>query len=283
MYSGVTLSNEEDEFAKAEKAAEKCEDLLDFLVDEEEDKVALTDADKVLADGDVHEFLGGSFHDGDPLVELIERPIVDEASVEEDLAGEVTEKEAVTQACMEKTSVEEDLVEKPLVSEEVAEKEDVTQTVTKKFQFVLSDSDFERLVVESFAKLLNDEETMIKFPHTLTVKQREIIHEKALMNGLNSKSEGTRFRVLYLFKDNREVEKQTERQIVSSQLQEATNVPLPNSQEVADVISQPLTEMGSQSKIPCPVCGKLYAISQGLRTHMSRMHKNEFKEMKNTQ
>ena len=129
--------------------------------------------------------------------------------------------------------------------------------MTKKFQFVLSDSDFERLVVESFAKLLNDEETMIKFPHTLTVKQREIIHEKALMNGLNSKSEGTRFRVLYLFKDNREVEKQTERQIVSSQLQEATNVPLPNSQEVADVISQPLTEVGSKSKIPCHVCGKL--------------------------
>ncbi len=213
--------------------------LLDFLVDEEEDKVALSDADKVLADGDVHEFLVGSFHDGDPLVEFIERPIVDEASVEEDLveediAGEVTEKEAVTQACMEKTSVEEDLVEKPLVSEEVAEKEDVTQTVTKKFQFVLSDSDFERLVVESFAKLLNDEVTTIKFPHTLTVKQREIIHEKAIMNGLHSKSEGTRFRVLYLFKDN-------------------------------------------------PVCGKLYAVGQGLRTHMSRMHKNEFKEMKNTQ
>ena len=77
---------------------------------------------------------------------------------------------------------------------------------------------FERLVVESFAKLLNDEVTTIKFPHTITVKQREIIHEKAIMNGLNSKSEGTRFRVLYLFKDNREVEKQTERQIVSSQL-----------------------------------------------------------------
>jgi hypothetical protein len=43
------------------------------------------------------------------------------------------------------------------------------------------------------------------------------------------------------------------------------------------------SKMGSQSKIPCPVCGKLYAIGQGLRTHMSRMHKNEFKEMKNTQ
>jgi hypothetical protein len=82
---------------------------------------------------------------------------------------------------------------------------DVTQTVTKKFQFVLSDSDFERLVVESFAKLLNDEVTTIKFLHTLTVKQREIIHEKAIMNGLKSKNEGTRFRVLYLFKDNREV------------------------------------------------------------------------------
>jgi len=152
----------------------------------------------------------------------------------------------------------------------------VTQTVTKKFQFVMSD--FERLVVDSFAKLLNDE---VKFPHTLTVKQREIINEKAIMNGLNSKSEGTRYRVLYLFKDSRVVETQPEqRQIVSTQLQEATNLKLPNSQEVADVISQPSTEVGSQSKIPCPVCGKLYSIGQGLRTHMSRMHKNEFKEMK---
>ena len=104
------------------------------------------------------------------------------------------------------------------------------------------------------------------------------------MNGLNSKSEGTRYRVLYLFKDSRVVETQPEqRQIVSTQLQEATNLKLPNSQEVADVISQPSTEVGSQSKIPCPVCCKLYSIGQGLRTHMSRMHKNEFKEMKNTQ
>ena len=82
--------------------------------------------------------------------------------------------------------------------------------------------------------------------------------------------------MLYLFKDTREVEKQTERQLVSSQLKEDTNVPLPNSQEVADVISQPSAEVGTQSKIPCPVCGKLYAIGQVLITHMSRMHKNEF-------
>ena len=119
------------------------------------------------------------------------------------------------QASVEEDLVEEDLVDKPLgdkplVSEEVVEEEDVTQTATKKFQFVMSDSDFERLVVESFAKLLNDEVTTIKFHHTLTVKQREIIHEKAIMNGLNSKSEGTRYRVLYLFKDSRVVETQPE-------------------------------------------------------------------------
>jgi hypothetical protein len=70
--------------------------------------------------------------------------------------------------------------------------------------------DFERLVVESFTKLITNEVTQIKFPHSLTVKQREIIHysRKGYKNGLNSKSEGTRYRILYLFKDSREVEKQ---------------------------------------------------------------------------
>ena len=55
----------------------------------------------------------------------------------------------------------------------------------------MCDTDFERLVVESFTKLINDEVTSIKFPHTLTIKQREIIREKAIKNGLDSKSEGT--------------------------------------------------------------------------------------------
>ena len=58
-----------------------------------------------------------------------------------------------------------------------------------------------------------------------------------------------------LVEDSREVEKQPgQRQIISSQLQEATNLQIPNSQEVADVISQPSAEVGSQSKIPFPVC-----------------------------
>ena len=103
----------------------------------------------------------------------------------------MTEKEAVTQAGMKETSVEEDLIEKPPVSEEVAVEEAVTQAGTKKFQFIVCDSDFERLVAESFTKLINNEVTTIKFPHTLTIKQREIIREKAIKNGLDSKSEGT--------------------------------------------------------------------------------------------
>ena len=65
-------------------------------------------------------------------------------------------------------------------------------------------------------------------------------------------------------------------------MQEATNLGLPNSQTVAEVIAQPVqssNEASSQQK----VCKKLCAPGQGLRTDMSRMHKNEFKELKNTQ
>ncbi len=36
-----------------------------------------------------------------------------------------------------------------------------------------------------------------KFPHTLTVKQREFIHKKAEALSLSTKSEGTRYRVVY--------------------------------------------------------------------------------------
>ena len=75
-------------------------------------------------------------------------------------------------------------------------------------------------------------------------------------------------------------------QLISSQLQEATNLGLPNSQNVAEVIAQPVqssNETATQQKVECLVCKKLYAAGQGIRTHMSRMHKNEFKELKNTQ
>ena len=69
-------------------------------------------------------------------------------------------------------------------------------------------------------------------------------------------------------------------------MQGATNFGLPNSQTVAEVIAQPAqssNEAGSQEKVKCPVCKKLFAAGQCLRTHMSRMHKNEFKDLKNTQ
>ena len=65
-------------------------------------------------------------------------------------------------------------------------------------------------------------------------------------------------------------------QLISSQLQEATNLWLPNSQTVAEVVAQPVQSSNEAGK-------KLCAPGQGLRTHMSRMHKNEFKELKNTQ
>ena len=146
----------------------------------------------------------------------------------------------------------------------------------------MNEADFEKWVEDSFMKIINGELETIKFPHTLSIQQREIIHHRAENCGLNTKSDGTRYRVLYLFKENREVQKQSSTQIISSQLQEASNVPLPSSQEVASVVSQPLAT-NTQSKVPCFVCGKLYAIGQGIRTHMSRMHKNEFKELKNTQ
>jgi hypothetical protein len=142
-------------------------------------------------------------------------------------------------------------------------------------------------VKESFTKIISNEVETVKFPHTLTVKQREFIHKKAQDLSLSTKSEGTRYRVLYLFKGKNLYDNRRKPQLISSQFQGATNLGLPNSQTVAEVcIAQPAqssNEAGSQEKVECPVCKKLFAAGQRLRTHMSRMHKNEFKELKNTQ
>ena len=139
---------------------------------------------------------------------------------------------------------------------------------------------------DSFTKIINNEVETVKFLHTFTVKQREFIHKKAEDLSLSTKSEGTRYRVVYLFKDVNVYGNKRKAQLISSQLQEATNLELPNSQNVAEVIAQPAqssNETATQQKVECPVCKKLCAAGQGIRTHMSRMHKNEFKELKNTQ
>jgi hypothetical protein len=68
-------------------------------------------------------------------------------------------------------------------------------------KFILDDADFENLVEESFTKIISNEVEAVKFSHNLTVKQREFIHKKAQDLSLSTKSEGTRYRVLYLFKD----------------------------------------------------------------------------------
>ena len=91
---------------------------------------------------------------------------------------------------------------------------------TKKYNFLLNEADFEKLVEDSFMKIINGELEKIKFPHTLSVQQKKIVHPRAENCGINTKSDGTRYRVLYLFQDNREVQKQSVAQIISSQLQE---------------------------------------------------------------
>ena len=91
---------------------------------------------------------------------------------------------------------------------------------TKKYNFLLNEPDFEKLVEDSFMKIINGELEKIKFPHTLSVQQKKIVHPRAENCGINTKSDGTRYRVLYLFKDNRKVQKQSVAQIISSQLQE---------------------------------------------------------------
>ena len=72
---------------------------------------------------------------------------------------------------------------------------------------------------------------------------------------------------------------QSNRGNVSKQLQAATNTELPRSQEVEAVITQEVTD--SQSvKVNCPVFEQLCVVGQGLRTHLSRKHKSEYKELK---
>jgi hypothetical protein len=105
----------------------------------------------------------------------------------------------------------------------------------------------------------------VKFPHTLTVNASLFIKKEDL--SLSTKSEGTRYRVVYLFKDVNVYDNKRKAQLISSQLQEATNLELPNSQNVAEVIAQPAqssNETATERKVECPVCKKLCAAGQGI-------------------
>ena len=100
---------------------------------------------------------------------------------------------------------------------------------------------------------------------------------------MSTKSQGTRYRVLYLFKDSTQAaslsssQSQSSRQQSSQSLQEESNQIIPRSQEVEAVISQ---DYGGENKVACPVCNKICQIGQGLRSHVSRMHKQEYQELK---
>jgi hypothetical protein len=63
----------------------------------------------------------------------------------------------------------------------------VTSYSARNFQFILNNFDFENLVEDSFKKIINNEVETVKFPLTLTVKQRELIHKKAEDFSLSTK------------------------------------------------------------------------------------------------
>ena len=163
------------------------------------------------------------------------------------------------------------------VTEKLSEEPVATQvTENRTFNFAINDTDFKQLVDNAFLKVSTGEILFQKFPHTLSTVQREKIHERAKAEGLLTKSTGTRFRVIHLYKDvsiSEEIgtQSQSNRGNVSKQLQEATNTELPRSQEVEAVITQEVTD--SQSvKVNCPVCEQLCVLGQGLRAHLSRKH-----------
>ncbi len=63
----------------------------------------------------------------------------------------------------------------------------MTSYSARNFQFILNNFDFENLVEDSFKKIINNEVETVKFPLTLTVKQRELIHKKAEDFSLSTK------------------------------------------------------------------------------------------------
>ena len=84
-----------------------------------------------------------------------------------------------------------------------AETEDEPLSVATKrtFSFKLSENEFNDLVDKALSQVETGEISFFKFPYTLNSPQRKIIHKKAAKSGLKTKSEGKRYRIIYLYKN----------------------------------------------------------------------------------
>jgi hypothetical protein len=270
-----------------QKKSQKNEKLYDCVSD---DDGYATESEMLLPDGDLNDLgkeVSNEFLETNDSEEQEPLETIDSEERESQVTEILEERDSqVTENLEERDSqVTENLEEKDSqVTEILGEKDSQETENSRKFQFFLPDEHFERLVEEAFSKIVNGELDIYKFSSQLTIKQRESIHERAKKHNLSTKSQGTRYRVLYLFKDSAQAsslsssQSQTTRQQASQSLQDESNKDVPRSQEVDAVISQ---DYGGENKVACPVCKKICQIGQGLRSHVSRMHKQEYKELKN--
>lgn len=190
----------------------------------------------------------------------------------------------VTELIVEETSdvVTTNVEETPDVVNATGNKKSDIAT-TKKFTFILNDNDFNSLVEKAFSSVKNDEILCYKFPHTLTENQRKIIHERAETLNLVTKSQENRFRVLYLSKivdDIKSSSQPTLRNKIGLELQAATNIPLPRSQVIDEVLNSQ-NQIQSIGEIECEVCHKIgFKKGTSIRMHIMKAHPDKYKEMK---
>ena len=290
MYVSSEIENLTADFEKVtceQKKSQKNEKLYDCVSD---DDGYATESEMLLPDGDLNDLgkeVSNEFLETNDSEEQEPLETIDSEERESQVTEILEERDSqVTENLEERDSqVTENLEEKDSqVTEILGEKDSQETENSRKFQFFLPDEHFERLVEEAFSKIVNGELDIYKFSSQLTIKQRESIHERAKKHNLSTKSQGTRYRVLYLFKDSAQAsslsssQSQSTRQQASQSLQDESNKDVPRSQEVDAVISQ---DYGGENKVACPVCKKICQIGQGLRSHVSRMHKQEYKELKN--
>ena len=137
----------------------------------------------------------------------------------------------------------------------------------------MSVADFENMLENALYKLESGEIESFKFPGTLSTEQREIIHKRGAEKCIFTESTGTFPRCVTISKLQKSIAStQTSRSQVRSQIEQNSNIEIPNSQHIHEVISQVI-----EGEWTCEDCGQICKSNQGLKVHIAAKHKKNKK------
>ena len=148
------------------------------------------------------------------------------------------------------------------------------------FNFKIHEDDFKIMVDKAFQEISDGLIEEHKFSSQLTSEQRKVIHERATSCGFLAVSKGTKYRCLYLTKNesvsNKSIERNPGYVEASESLKELTNSSIPRDEHVDEILKDNVSNE-QKNDLKCELCEKLCKGDQGLKVHMA-WHRKKLKK-----